>query len=266
MATQKQNSVIPYKGDVRANITDLYASELAVAHASGLQGGYHPVNLLGDLFAKKSYPKIGGGLAYVSGHFTATTTGTSAAIAVSATDGGLKFTTGSTSTFYSGLQSTMAPLVVSTAGNIKRYKGSWLIKYQDVTKIGGWYGFGNSQADPSTTNYTDFVGFKKAPNSATLTTYVRGNSGTASTSTLSVTTANTTEFVVEVDFVIGASGIATGSWITGGIRTPMSAADITQLIAIVTSNPATFAMTTFNVGTTGAAYWAEISAMGSVDR
>ncbi len=130
-----------------------------------LCGAFLATNLAGKLFNKNSFPIIGGFMPYTSAQWTVTTTGTSAAAAqATSAGGGVILTTGSTSTFYSGLQSKA--VVTPTTGKV--YAAMARVQVSHATQVGFNFGFANAQADPTGTEYTDFIGFRKAPASASL--------------------------------------------------------------------------------------------------
>lgn len=248
--TSKSNPVLQADQGGGDNIIRYHVNPaVRVDTDSKIRGGYLPANPLAAIFGNDAYPLVGVGNPYVAGQWTVTATGTSAAVSQDDKGPGIKCVTGSTLTFYAGLQSVMGLNPVSG----KRYTFAAIVEVDDVTKLGFNIGFGVSQADPSTTDYTSFVGFKKAKNSATVNSSCRGNTGTAVVGTVTATAANNTRLALECSFVLGAAGVASGQWvINGGAVVPFTSAELTQLTAILTENPSTFKATGFFIGTTGA--------------
>lgn len=153
--------------------------------------GGSAANFYSALFGKLVFNKVGGGIAYSSGQWTETKTGTSAAIAPG-TLGGILHTAGSTSTFNTNSQSiaTWTP----TLG--KKIVGGALLRTSDITTVGFEFNIGSSAVDPATTNYTDVIGLKMAVGAGVILGKVRGQSGTqAVTGTLFTATAATDFYV-----------------------------------------------------------------------
>lgn len=121
-------------------------------------GGFMPANLPAMLLAGQAtgwYGPFGPS----TNRWTTTLTGTGAAVANAAVEGGgILFTTGSSSTFNTNLESVMTfPAVTG-----RTYGGAFRLQVSAHTGIGFNLGFGNSQVLPFTSEYTDFVGIRKA--------------------------------------------------------------------------------------------------------
>ena len=208
--------------------------------------------LLGHLQEKNTFPLVCGFMPYTAAQWAVTSTGTSAAQAQAATaGGGILLTTGSTSTFYSGLQS--AAKVTPAAG--KRYNFVCRAQVSHATQIGFNFGFGNTQADPTNTEYTDFVGFRKAPTSADVKGTIIGNgSGVPVQSSALLTVTAATEFELGMTFVLGATAAeCSGSWWVNGTETQFASVTgaLDEVVKLLTTAPTTFGLTLFCTGTSG---------------
>lgn len=114
---------------------------------------------------------------------------------------------------------------------------SMLCRFQvsDATGIGIYIGLttgGAAAALPFGTNYTDAVAIRKAIASATVTGHTRGNAGTAVNTTLLTTIVAATE--VEMGFEVLLDGSA-GQWSYNGAVTDMTAAELVQVLAMLTT-------------------------------
>ena len=227
---------------------------------------YFPANKIAAALYKNCAVDIGGGTLYDANAWTVTTTGTSAAAAAATSaGGGVLLTCGSTSTFYSGLQSKQ--LITPASGNV--ICDCARVQISHATQAGFWFGFGNVQADPTTTDYTDFIGFYKAPGAATMVSKVRGNGGTSAASSSSLLTlVAATEYRIGYVAYIHATSPSGYFWVeTGGTitATAMTSSQLTQLAAILTTPPS-MAFTRFAVGTTGQTPTCTFtSAIGAID-
>lgn len=202
-----------------------------------------PANRIAAMFAKDSFPEVGGGKGYNSAEWTVTTTGTGAAAASgTAAGGGIVLTCGSDSTFNTNLQSKQIWTPVA---------GKWVtvlarLQASDITTVGFEFGIGNSQVDPNSTNYTDVVGYKMTVGAGTVVGKVRGNSGTqAATGTLYTMTAATDAFLGFTFNLNATAASAQGFWFAGSSLktatvTPFTAAQLTQLAAILTTPPSMY--------------------------
>lgn len=213
---------------------------------------------------KSTFPLVGN-VPYTSAQWTVTSSGTGAAQAQATTaNGGILLTTGSTSTFYSGLQSkaviTPGALVGAAslaAGGVQRFSAWARIQVSHATQVGFNFGFANAQADPTNTEYTDFIGFRKAPTSASLLGTVVGNSGSVTQ------TSNLQTMVAATEYYIGfVAGLATtaaassgyfyvGTDMFSGTTTAMSTTILTELVKFLTTPPTTMGLTLFATGTSG---------------
>lgn len=179
---------------------------------------------------------------YSSGRWTATTTGTGAAVASNFDpQGGVLMTAGSSTTFNTNLQGPVTTGITPTEGvpymALFRVKGSAM-----ATGLGFTLGFGNSQVDPLTTNYTDGFFFKKAVLAATVVGEVRGNSGTARDTGTLLTMANDTMYQFGI-FTIPSATAPQGLFAVwdqaSGIPTvtPFTDLQLAALTAILTTPP-----------------------------
>ena len=226
---------------------------------------YMPANHAAAMLYKNCAPNIGGGTLYDANAWTVTTTGTSAAAAAATTaGGGVLLTCGSTSTFYSGLQSKQ--LITPSSGLV--LADAARVQISHATQAGFWFGFGNVQADPTNTDYTDFIGFYKAPGAATMVGKVRGNAGTSAATSTLLTLVAATEYRIGYVAYIHATSQWGYFWVeTGGTvtQTAFTSSQLTQLAAILTTPPS-MAFTRFGVGTTGQTPTITFtSAFGSID-
>lgn len=245
MATSKKMYVPTRPGPIGSVKLDQYH-----VPTEDKDGAFLAVFLVGQMFEKRTFPILGGGLPYSSGQWTETKTGTGAAIAEATTaGGGALFTTGSTSTFYSGVQSKWG--VTPTAG--KRYSFQAIVQVSHATQVGFNIGFANVQAGPTGTEYTDFVGFRKAPTSASVYGTVIGNSGSVTqTSSALKTAVAATEYRISCWFYLGATAAdCYGSFVVDGTETTMSSTLITELFKLLTTAPTDFSATVFFTGTSG---------------
>lgn len=200
-------------------------------------------NILGRLFAKNTFPMVGGHDPYTAAHWTVTTTGTGAAVADATTaGGGVLLTAGSTSTFNTNLQSKQIWTPVAD----KWFTVLARVQTSDITTVGFEFNIGNSQVDPATTNYTDVVGMKMAVGAGTVIGKVRGDSGTqAATGTL-YTLAAATDAFLGFSFKLNATASScagywyAGSTIQGATVTAFTSAQLTQLAAILTTPPSMY--------------------------
>jgi hypothetical protein len=212
-----------------------------------------PANLFASLFEKDMAPIISGGICpdlstslTVPG-FTVTSGGTADATAYS-TAGGILITTPSDDDFNMNLESSLAftPATGKWYGMVAR------IQVSHATQIGFRLGFGNSQALPFTTDYTDFVGISKAITSANVLGRVRGNSGTAAdTGTLGAIVADTE---IEVGFCCFLHATTQEGYFTyktatadAPTVTAFTSDQLTQLAAILTTPPTCY----WNIHCTG---------------
>lgn len=214
---------------------------------------YMAANGLSALFNKNQWPVIGGGLAYTSGQFNITTTGTGAAAAEATTPGGgLLVTTGSTSTFNTDLSSKMVWTPVAN----KVIAFGARVQVSHATQIGFDLGIANSQADPQTTDFTDAIVFRKAVGGATVVGRARGDSGTAASTGTLLTMVAATEVEIGYYAKLGSTAAACqGAWVTGVTGgpytvTPFTANQLAQLARVLTTAPS-WAMNISGKGTTG---------------
>lgn len=210
--------------------------------------------LHGKLFRKNTFPVVAGMFPYTAAQWTVTSTGTGAAQAQATTaGGGILLTTGSTSTFYSGLQSKA--VVTPAAGKV--FAAYARVQVSHATQVGFNFGFANAQADPTGTEYTDFIGFRKAPSSATIKGTVIGNSGTVTQTATLLTAVAATEYYIGfwVDLESTAATCA-GSFYYGTsmdnmTELPMSTTILTEVVKFLTTAPTDFGLTLFATGTSG---------------
>ena len=200
-------------------------------------GGRLPQNIFAQLFEKNMAPIIGGGMTpdlsttlTVPG-FTASTGGTGDPTGYS-TSGGLLITAPSDDDFNINLESALqfTPATGIWYGMMAR------IEVSHATQIGFRMGFGNSQALPFTTDYTDQVTISKAIASALVVGKVRGNSGTvADTGTLGTIVAATE---IEVGFYCYLHATAqAGYFFYNETATVFTADQLTALATILTTPP-----------------------------
>ncbi len=248
MATQNRMYVPTHPGEAG----NIKIKSLAVPIEDGITA-FLAANGIAALFNKNTWPIVGGGGTYTSGQWNITTTGTGAAAAEATTPGGgILITTGSTSTFNTDLSSKQVWTPVAD----KYIAFAARIQVSHATQIGFDLGITNSQADPQTTDFTDSIEFRKAVGGATVVGRVRGDSGTAaSTSTLLTMTA-ATEYEIGFYAKLNATaGNCQGSWfvgVTGGpyTETAFTANQRAQLARILTTPPS-FAFNLSGKGTTG---------------
>jgi hypothetical protein len=200
-------------------------------------------NILGEKFSKNMFPRVGGAHPYTAAHWTVTTTGTGAAVADATTaGGGLLLTTGSTSTFNTNLQSKQVWTPVAD----KWFTVLARLRVSSITAVGFELNIGNSQVDPASTPYTDVVGLKMAVGAGTVVGNVAGNSGTAANSSTLYTMAADTDAFLGFTFKLNATATsAQGFWFAGSSLktatvTPFTAAQLTQLAAILTTPPSMY--------------------------
>lgn len=234
----------------------LGAHKLAQEHIPSEDGfgAYMGTYLMSILLGKNSFPLVSGFMPYTAAQWTVTGTGTGAAQAQATTpSGGVLLTTGSSSTFYSGLQSKAT--VTPAAGKVFSFIAR--VQVSHATQVGFNLGFGNAQADPTGTDYTDFIGFRKAPTSATVKGTVIGNSGSVTqTATLVVPVAATEfwlGFYVDLE---STAGTCSGSWFYGTdpynmTELAMSSTILTEVVKFLTTAPSDFSLTAFATGTSG---------------
>ncbi len=178
---------------------------------------------------------------YSSAYYTATNSGTGASIAHGAT--GLVFTTPSDGTFNLNLQSL--PTFTPALGTPACFGMGIEVAVSDIAGVGFSFGFGNAQALPSTTEYTDFLGFRKTVAAATVTGKARGDSGTIATSATLSTLVNAA--FVKLSMVCGydATGNAYGAFTnddgTTVNQTDFTAAQLAQVTRILTTPPTMYA-------------------------
>jgi hypothetical protein len=213
-------------------------------------GGMSPAFLVGNLLEKNMAPIIGGGINQDYGTsltvpgFTATVGGTGDATGFS-TAGGLLITCPSDDDFNVDLASVLS--VTPTTG--KWYHMAARVQVSDATGIGFKIGLGAAAVLPFTTNYTDVVAFSKPIASASVVGTCRGNSGTAADSATLHTAVAATEFEIGFAFYCHATA-AQGYWVVNDTVTGMTAAQLAQINAILTTPPACF-WTIHATGVTG---------------
>lgn len=192
---------------------------------------------IGMLFEKNTFPIIGGPWAYDANSWTIVTGGTGDAQAEASTaGGGVLITAASDDNFDTTLTSVQG--MTPTTG--KRLTCLARFQVSDATGIGFYIGLttgGAAAALPFGTNYTDAIAIRKAIASATITGHTRGNSGTAVNTTLG-TGAAATE--VEAGFEVMLDGSA-GQWFYNGVVTDMTATELAQVLAILTTPPTMYA-------------------------
>jgi len=206
-------------------------------------GGGFPDNLLAQMVGMRTLVLTGGGIPYVSGSFSETKTGTSAAIAQATSDsvGSLLYTAGSDSTF--NTTGISVPLWTPVAG--KRIIGIAKLQVSSITAVGFDFAIGNTQVDPHTTNYTDGIGIRMAVGAGTTTYKARGNSGTEVTQAGTTLTA-ATDICMAFTAVLNASadlcdlGFWMGTTFKSMTHTPGNATQKAQLAAILTTPPSMY--------------------------
>lgn len=202
-------------------------------------GAFQPAFLMGNLFGKNMAPIIGGGIvpdvgSLVVGGWTVVTGGTNDAIA-HGTAGGLLLTLASDDNFDMTLSSVLAFTPVVD----KWYTMAARIAVSDADGVGFKLGLttgGGAAALPFGTNYTDVVGFSKPIESANMVGTARGNSGTAADTGTLATLADGVEIEVSLSFKLHATE-PEGFFVVNGVVTPFTAAQLAQLIAILTTPP-----------------------------
>jgi len=215
-------------------------------------GGMQPALLVGNLLEKNMAPIIGGGLnqdyatSLTVPGWTVTTGGTGDATA-NATTGGLLATLASDDNFDMTLDSVLA--VTPTTG--KWYHLAARMQVSDATGIGFKIGLttgGSAAALPFGTNYTDVVAFSKPIASAAMVGTCRGNSGTAADTATLATVVAATEIEIGFAFYCHATA-AQGYWVVNDTVTGMSAAQLAQINALLTT-PQTMYWTIHGTGVT----------------
>ncbi len=205
--------------------------------------GMQPAFMVASLFGKNMAQIIGGGMTpnlstslTVPG-FDVVTGGTSDATGYS-TSGGLLMTLASDDNFDMTLDSELTFTPVTG----KWYHLTARIGVSAITGIGFKIGLttgGSAAALPFGTNYTDVVGFSKPIASAAMVGTVRGNSGTAADTGTLATMVNATEIEIGFAFYLHATE-PKGYWVVDGVETAFSAAQLAQVVAILTTAPAMF--------------------------
>jgi hypothetical protein len=203
-------------------------------------GSFLGSNAIAKLFRKNCFPTLGGGIPYSAAEWTITTGGTGDAQAVAATaGGGLLITYASDDNFDTTLDS-IAPFTPATG---KVFALAARIRVSDADGLGIKIGMttgGAVAALPFGTNYTDVVAFSKPIASAALVGTVRGNSGTAADSATLATMVDATEITVAFWVKFHATEPA-GAWYVDGTITPFTAAQLAQVVAILTTPPTMYA-------------------------
>jgi len=230
----------------------------------GQWGAGLPTFLESYLFGANCFPLVGGLMPYTAAQWTVTGTGTGAAAAQAVTPGGgILLTTGSTSTFYSGLQSkavvtpgTLADGTSVASGTPQKF-GAWArVQVSHATQVGFNFGFANAQAAPTGTEYTDFVGLRKDPTSATIKGSIAGNSAALVQTSSLQTVVAATIYDIGVFFRLGYTlAECSGFWgvRAAGVysRTDMTVTQLTELFKLMTSPVTDFGFTLFATGTNG---------------
>jgi len=190
---------------------------------------------------------------YSNAGWTETKSGTGAGLAQSTAEGGgALLTAPSDGSFNINMQSIFKfPFVTG-----RHFGFGAIIELSDIAGVGFSIGFGNSQAAPFGTEYTDFIGVRKAIAGATVLGKVRGNSDTAADTPAFATMANATRLYVGGWFIPDSSSDtgSVGEFIVHDGTTPghieLTAAQKAQLHKYFTTPPSTYANINMT-GTTG---------------
>ena len=232
MATQLELWLPPFKG--RSGQPRSALVKQGAPQGDGMGAGMAAF-LGGQLLFQNTFPVIGGFWPYTTGQWTVTTTGTGATVTQATTDGGgLLLTAGSTSTFNTNLQS----IQTLTLASGRKFGAAFRLQVSDITAVGFSLGFGASNVDPITSEYTNAVFLRKTAAGATLIGNVRGASGTIAASGTLATLVNTTEIMCGFYGVYSTTAAnCSGAWWTydttnGYLETPFTAAQLTQLAAM----------------------------------
>ena len=219
-----------------------------------------PANLAAQALEMNMFPMIGLGATYLAAPWTVTTSGAGTVADAVTPGGGILCTTANTAGYYSGVQAKQlfTPAADKVICDYARVRVSH-------ANMGFWFGVGNVQADPTGTDYTDFVGFYKAPGAATMVSKVIGNTGTTANSGTLATFVADTEVVIGYNIKLHATN-PTGFFLVDGTQYGMTNDQVTQAIRILTTPPSCSAIR-LGVGVSGQTYTATfVSAVGGVNK
>ena len=247
MATEHNLYLPTHPGLEGLNQLDKY--QFSAANRSAHMAAF----LDGLLFQKRTGAIIGGPFYYNANQWAVTTGGTGDAQAAATTEGGgLLITYASDDNFDTTLDDAIV-VVGANLGGGEVISMRARIAVSDADGLGFKLGLttgGSVAALPFGTNYTDVVAFSKPIASAAMVGTVRGNAQTAAdTSTLATLTDG-----VEIDIGFYACIHATapkGAWYVNGTFTPFSAAQLAQLVLILTTPPTNLYWTIHGTGVTG---------------
>lgn len=161
--------------------------------------------------------------------------------------GGLVFTTAAASS-----ETVQQSKVTYTPAAGQYWKGAWKVASTTAATCGLVLGFcATGDTSPIASDATDGVWFNVGSASAVITARVRGNSGTASdqatfvvsndpaTAYAAVSLVDVTDMELGMEFFFGSTAaLSWGAFWVNGYRTPFTAAQVTQLFAILTTPPA----------------------------
>lgn len=195
-----------------------------------------------DAAMRRSYYK----LAWVDGDTHGTTAvstvlDSSATLSPGSTVGGGSwvFTSGGTTADDDDVAVTWQATITPVTGQLIVFETNVLVS--SAANVGFKIGLCAVAASTETrsTDPTDNIFFVKAKNSAALTCQVRGNNGTAATLDLATNLSDSTFIRIGFKVQLHATD-PWGEWWVNGVRTKMTAAQLTQLAAILTTPPTNF--------------------------
>lgn len=238
MSSTKHKMYVPTHPGRLGNrrICDMYVPD------DDILGAFMPANIVA-LLLKGEATGWYGPFGPSSNRWTQTLTGTGAAVANGTGEGGgILVTCGSSSTFNTNQESKQTFPITTD----RHYGAAFRFQVSAITGIGFRIGFGNSQVLPFTTEYTDFVGFSKPIASANMVGAVIGNGGSIANSATLATMVNATEIMCGFKFVASSTTAYNMGFfwtlISGTLtKTNMTAAQLTALQAILTTEPSMYA-------------------------
>ena len=147
---------------------------------------------------------------------------------------GLALVTGSGS----GNKVTLTNLVTLAGG---LYADKWVsfllkIKSQAVANTGFWVGVGNVGTDPIGSEPANYFAFSKPVGTADINGAIRGNSGTSVSQQLVQTSVDDTFVEIGMRLFLSATKPAGAFFVGSNPAIPLTAAQLTQLAAIITGN------------------------------
>lgn len=161
---------------------------------------------------------------------------------ITATAGGIKLQTQATPSDGDDVSfksvRTFTPVAGSSNGAM-RYQMSTRVQVSSAANMGLAVGFVTSSATAvASTAPADGIYFVKAKNSTALVGRTVQNSGTAHSTGTLATVADATDLVLTVHFEIGTSAAtSSGAFWVNGVRTPFTAAQITDIYNMVAGTP-----------------------------